>query len=116
MAGEQGKQLRLKQQYFFAAASLHSLQRYKAAHGNDLSDEYAIQLNDTRPVVAIPELLRILIEGENLSPDEAFAIVQSTFAYTNHTIVAEALEKWEVGLFCSVIPRVYPMWPCCRIA
>lgn len=107
-----GKRLRLKQQYFFSSASLQSLLRdYTARHGDDFShfaDEYAIQLNDTHPVVSIPELLRILMSDYLLSFDESFAVVQRTFAYTNHTIMAEALEKWDVGLFCSVIPQVYP--------
>jgi len=109
---DEGKRLRIKQQYFFSSASLQSILReYKAEHGCDFSkfaDSYAFQLNDTHPTVAIPELLRILIACENLSFDEAFRICKSAFAYTNHTIMAEALEKWDVGLFCSVIPEVYP--------
>ena len=109
---DEGKRLRLKQQYFFSSASLQSILRgYKRTHGGDFSkfaDCYAIQLNDTHPTVAIPELLRLLITGEGLSFEQAFPIVVNTFAYTNHTIMAEALEKWDVGLFCSVIPDVYP--------
>ncbi len=109
---EEGKRLRLKQQYFFSSASLQSILRdYKAANGTDFSKFascFAIQLNDTHPTVAIPELLRLLISCENLTFDQAFPIVVNTFAYTNHTIMAEALEKWDVGLFCSVIPEVYP--------
>ncbi|WP_312641221.1 glycogen/starch/alpha-glucan phosphorylase [Hydrogenoanaerobacterium sp.] len=108
---QEGKRLRLKQQYFFVSASLQSiLRQFKAVHGNNFSklpQQYAIQLNDTHPAVAIPELLRILMGKENLTLDEAFPIVQDTFAYTNHTIMAEALEKWDVSLFCSVIPEVY---------
>ncbi|MFV0411849.1 MAG: glycogen/starch/alpha-glucan phosphorylase, partial [Oscillospiraceae bacterium] len=108
----EGKRLRLKQQYFFSAASLQSiLGRYKARFGQNLCglpQQFAIQLNDTHPVVAIPELLRLLMAGEGLPFAEAFALVQQTFAYTNHTIMAEALEKWEVNLFCEVIPEVYP--------
>lgn len=106
-----GKQLRLKQQYFFSSASLQDMIRtYKQKHGNDFSKfsaEYAIQLNDTHPTVAIPELLRILISEEGLSFTKALKIAKETFAYTNHTIMAEALEKWDVGLFKSVIPHVY---------
>lgn len=109
---DEGKKLRIKQQYFFSSASLQNILReYKAKHGSDfskLADSYAIQLNDTHPTVAIPELLRILISVENLTFEEAYDIAFKTFAYTNHTIMAEALEKWDVGLFCSVIPDVYP--------
>lgn len=109
---DEGRRLRLKQQYFFVAASLHTLVReYRKRWGHDFShfaDAYAIQLNDTHPTVAIPELLRILMEEELLDFDQAFAIVQKVFAYTNHTIMAEALEKWYVPLFNDVIPQVYP--------
>ena len=107
----EGKRLRLKQQYFFSAASLADLvRRYKAAHGRDLSgfaEAYAVQLNDTHPTISIPELLRLLME-EGMDFDAAFAVVQKTFAYTNHTIMAEALEKWDVNLFKSVVPQLYP--------
>ncbi|WP_143750808.1 glycogen/starch/alpha-glucan phosphorylase [Clostridium merdae] len=107
-----GKQLRLKQQYFFTSASLQSLvKEFLQKHGESFSHfpkEFAIQLNDTHPVIAIPELLRILMEEHQLSFDEAFPIVRDTFAYTNHTIMAEALEKWEVSLFLTVAPQVYP--------
>lgn len=107
-----GKRLRLKQQYFFSSASLKSIvARYISRNGTDFSafaDQYAIQLNDTHPVVAIPELLRILVSDYNMEFNEAFDIVRNTFAYTNHTIMAEALEKWDVSLFLSVIPDVYP--------
>ncbi|MDL2323679.1 glycogen/starch/alpha-glucan phosphorylase [Ruminococcaceae bacterium OttesenSCG-928-A16] len=107
-----GKVLRLKQQYFFSSASLQSILRaYKAKFGNNFSQfakAYAIQLNDTHPTVAIPELLRLLMAGENMEFEPAFEIVKNTFAYTNHTIMAEALEKWDVGLFCDVVPEVYP--------
>ena len=109
---DKGKRLRLKQQYFFSSASLQSILReFKKSYGNDfkkLPEQYAIQLNDTHPVVSIPELLRLLIAGENLSFSEAFLIVQQAFSYTNHTIMAEALEKWDVSLFCTVLPQVYP--------
>ena len=106
-----GKQLRLKQQYFFSSASLQDMLRtYKKKYGNDFSRfsaEYAIQLNDTHPTVAIPELLRILMSEEGLSFAKALKIAKETFAYTNHTIMAEALEKWDINLFKSVIPHVY---------
>lgn len=106
-----GKKLRLKQQYFFSSASLQDMVRkYKEKHGDDFSSfskEYAIQLNDTHPVVAIPELLRILMEEEGLRFAKAFKIARETFAYTNHTVMAEALEKWSVPLFKAVIPNVY---------
>ncbi len=105
-----GKKLRLKQQYFFSAASLADiLRRYKAQFGNDFSqlpDAYAIQLNDTHPTVAIPELLRLLTE-EGVPFDTALDLVRRTFAYTNHTIMPEALEKWNIKLFRAVIPQVY---------
>ncbi len=107
-----GKQLRLKQQYFFCSASLQSiLKDYTKQHGGDMggfSEAYAIQLNDTHPVVAIPELLRILMADYCLPFERAFEIVLNTFAYTNHTVMAEALEKWDVELFLSVLPEVYP--------
>lgn len=109
---DEGKRLRLKQQYFFSSASLQSILRaYQKRHGEDFSSfakEYAIQLNDTHPTVSIPELLRLLMEDHQLDFEEAFAIVRDTFAYTNHTIMAEALEKWYVPLFLSVLPHVYP--------
>ena len=108
----EGKRLRLKQQYFFSSASLQSILRgYIARRGEDfthLSEEVAIQLNDTHPTVSIPELLRLLMEEHLLSFEEAFPLVQGVFAYTNHTIMAEALEKWDVELLLSVVPQVYP--------
>ncbi|MDF2609201.1 MAG: GlyP [Lachnospiraceae bacterium] len=106
-----GKKLRLKQQYFFASASLQDIiKRFKEKHGKDFNsfaNEFAIQLNDTHPVVAIPELIRILMEEEGISFVKAFRIAKETFAYTNHTVMAEALEKWSVPLFKAVIPNVY---------
>lgn len=106
-----GKKLRLKQQYFFSSASLQDvIRRYKRKYDNDFShfsQEYAIQLNDTHPVVAIPELIRILMEEEGLSFAKALKISKETFAYTNHTVMSEALEKWGVNLFKAVIPNVY---------
>lgn len=109
---DEGKKLRLKQQYFFSSASLQSIVRdHVKNNGTDFSgfaDSYAIQLNDTHPTVAIPELLRILSEIYLLDFDTAFDIVKNTFSYTNHTIMAEALEKWNVSLFNDVLPEVYP--------
>lgn len=108
----EGKKLRLKQQYFFSSASLQSIIKdYVKKNGNDFShfgESYAIQLNDTHPVVSIPELLRILCGEYLISFEEAFEIIQKTFSYTNHTIMAEALEKWDTSLFCEVLPEVYP--------
>lgn len=107
---DKGKRLRLKQQYFFSSASLQDLLRkYQAKHGEDFSafpEEYAIQLNDTHPVISIAELVRLLSE-RGVPFARALKIVRQTFAYTNHTIMAEALEKWDVRLFKSVIPQVY---------
>lgn len=108
---DKGKKLRLKQQYFFTSASLQDvIRRYKFKFGGDFShfsDEYAIQLNDTHPVVSIPEFVRILVEEEDVSFTAALQTAKQTFAYTNHTIMAEALEKWNVKLFKAVIPNVY---------
>jgi len=106
-----GKKLRLKQQYFFSSATLQDIiKKYKAKHGDDFSafsSEYAIQLNDTHPVVSIPELCRLLVENEGLTFNKALKICKETFAYTNHTVLEEALEKWSVKLFKQVIPNVY---------
>lgn len=108
---DKGKKLRLKQQYFFSSASLQDILRaYRKKHGSDFShfaSEYAIQLNDTHPVVSIPEFIRLLVTQDNISFNRALKIAKQTFAYTNHTIMAEALEKWDVKLFKSVIPEVY---------
>lgn len=107
----EGKILRLKQQFFFTSASLQDIiRRHKSIYGNDfsnLADKVAIQLNDTHPVVAIPELMRILLDQEKLGWDEAWAIVTKVFAYTNHTILSEALEKWEINIFRPLLPRIY---------
>ena len=109
----EGKLLRLKQQYFFAAATLRDLvRRYRTAHGGSVQgfeELNRIQLNDTHPVVAVPELLRILTGECGLSFEDSFRIVSATFAYTNHTIMAEALESWDVNLFCILLPEVYAM-------
>jgi len=108
---EEGKKLRLRQEYFFSAATIGDLVRkYKKKYGNDFSlfsSQYAIQLNDTHPVLAIPELIRIFIEKEKMELSKAIQIARETFAYTNHTVMSEALEKWNIALFKSVIPKVY---------
>lgn len=109
--GPDGKALRLKQQYFFVSASLQDLvTHFVAEYGTDFSlfpKYHAIQLNDTHPVVAIPELMRLLMDEHDLGWDEAWAVVTKTFAYTNHTILAEALEKWSIPIFQGLLPRVY---------
>lgn len=106
-----GKVLRVRQQYFFVSASLQDIVRsYKKVHGDDLSDfaKYnAIQLNDTHPVIGIPELMRILVDENNVEWQKAWGIVTETFAYTNHTIMAEALEKWDISIFRYLFPRIY---------
>jgi len=106
-----GKLLRLKQQFFFTSASLQDIvRRYKGTYGNDFSkfaEKVAIQLNDTHPVVAIPELMRIFLDSEKLLWDEAWSICKKVFAYTNHTILSEALEKWDIALFQPLLPRIY---------
>ncbi len=106
----EGKVLRVRQQYFFVSASLQTIiENYKNVHGDDLADFgkfNSIQLNDTHPVLAIPELMRLLMDEEGLGWDEAWAIVQETFAYTNHTVLAEALETWEISIFQQLFPRI----------
>lgn len=106
-----GKILRLKQQYFFVSASLQDLvKKFKEKHGKDFEQfpqYHAIQLNDTHPVVAIPELMRILIDQEGIDWDRAWEIAVHTFAYTNHTILAEALEQWHSRLYKKLLPRIY---------
>ncbi len=108
---DEGKKLRLKQEYFFAAATLQDvIGRYKKKFGDDFnhfSTEYAIQLNDTHPVVAIPEFIRLMMEGEKMTFGKALRIAKETFAYTNHTVMSEALEKWNETLFKAVVPGVY---------
>lgn len=105
-----GKELRLKQQYFFISASVQrAVKKYKEKH-DDIHKFYekaSFQLNDTHPTVAVAELMRILLDEENLEWDEAWEITTKTCAYTNHTIMAEALEKWPIELFSRLLPRVY---------
>lgn len=107
----EGKILRLKQQYFFVSASLQDLiGKFKTVHGKHFErfpEFVAIQLNDTHPVVGIPELIRILVDEEHISFKKAWHIAQETFAYTNHTILNEALEKWWVGFYKELLPRIY---------
>ena len=105
-----GKELRLKQQYFFISASLQALiEKYKKKHGDirKLHEKVVIQMNDTHPTVAVPELMRLLIDVEGLSWEDAWEVTSKTCAYTNHTIMAEALEKWPIDLFSKLLPRIY---------
>ena len=106
----EGKKLRLKQQYFFSSASLQDIiRKYKNAYGNDFtkfSDYITIQLNDTHPVISIPELIRLLTKNENVKFDDAVEICKKVFNYTNHTIMQEALEKWDLKLIRNTIPQV----------
>lgn len=105
---ERGKELRLKQQYFWCAASLYDIvRRFKKTKRawSEFPDQVAIQLNDTHPTLAIVELQRILIDSEGLEWDEAWNIVTKTFGYTNHTVLPEALEKWSVPLMQNLLPR-----------
>lgn len=105
-----GKELRLKQQYFFISASIQAaIAKFKKAHGDlhDLPKKVTFQLNDTHPTMTVAELMRILMDVEGMSWDEAWDITTHTCAYTNHTIMAEALEKWPIELFSKLLPRIY---------
>ncbi len=107
----QGRELRLRQEYFFVSAAVQDIiRRHKMRFGNDLQNlatSEVIQLNDTHPALAIPELMRILLDEEGYSWEDAWHIIKNTIAYTNHTVMPEALEKWEVPLFQHMLPRHY---------
>ena len=105
-----GKELRLRQQYFFISASVQTaVEKYKKNHSDvrKFYEKATFQLNDTHPTVAVAELMRVLMDDEGLSWDEAWNVTTKTCAYTNHTIMAEALEKWPIELFSRLLPRVY---------
>jgi len=106
----EGKVLRVRQQYFFCSASLQAIvDNYVAEHGSDLrgfAEFNAVQLNDTHPVLAIPELMRILMDEHGLGWEDAWDVVSRTFAYTNHTVLAEALETWDIHIFDRLFPRI----------
>jgi glycogen phosphorylase len=104
----QGKVLRLKQQFFFTSCSLQDMLRIQALIGGtpaNFHEKWAVQLNDTHPAVGVAELMRLLVDEHALGWDEAWAVTRATFAYTNHTLLPEALEKWTVDLFGSLLPR-----------
>jgi starch phosphorylase len=109
-ASENGKELRLRQQYFLASASLQDiLRQWVKMHGNDFSefaDKNCFQLNDTHPTCAVPELMRLLMDKHSLGWDEAWSVTSRTMAYTNHTLLPEALEKWSVSMFGRLLPRL----------
>ncbi len=106
-----GKVLRVRQQYFFVSASLQDImRRYKAVHGEDMShfaELNSVQINDTHPAIGIPELMRILVDENGVEWTTAWNTVTSVFAYTNHTVMAEALEKWDIGIFQYLFPRIF---------
>lgn len=107
----EGKELRLRQQYFLVSATLQwILKEFKERNGNNwskLPDKVVIHINDTHPTMAIPELMRLLMDNEGLGWDEAMNIVKNVFAYTNHTVMSEALEKWPIDMFKKLLPRIY---------
>jgi len=105
---EAGKELRLKQQYFFATCSLQDMIRLQLAATGSLDkfhEKFAVQLNDTHPAIAVPELMRLLVDEHHMAWDQAWEITRKTFAYTNHTLLPEALETWSVDLFGRILPR-----------
>ncbi|MBK5263155.1 MAG: glycogen/starch/alpha-glucan phosphorylase, partial [Peptostreptococcaceae bacterium] len=105
-----GRELRLKQEYLIVSAGIQSIIRYQKKNGlriQNLSRKVGLHINDTHPALCVPELMRILLDEENLSWDQAWTITNNTISYTNHTILPEALEKWPVGLVRSLLPRVY---------
>ncbi len=107
---EEGKILRLKQQYFFVSASLQDMIRRHHEEGKDIQtfhEDNAIQLNDTHPAVAVPELMRLLTKSEGLSWEQAWEISRKTLSYTNHTLMAEALEQWPIDFYRSMLPDIY---------
>ena len=104
----EGRELRLKQQYFFVCCSIHDIvRRYKKTHADfkQFADKVAIQLNDTHPAIAVAELMRVFIDQEHLGWDEAWAITEKVFGYTNHTLLPEALERWPLPMFEKLLPR-----------
>ena len=103
-----GKELRLKQQYFFVCATLKDIvRRFKKMNlpWSEFPNKVAIQLNDTHPTLSIPELMRRLVDIEDLSWDEAWSIVTRTFSFTNHTVLPEAMERWSLPMFQNLLPR-----------
>ncbi|MBT8447291.1 MAG: glycogen/starch/alpha-glucan phosphorylase [Gammaproteobacteria bacterium] len=109
-ASENGRELRLRQQYFLASASLQdTLRQWRHRHGDDMTEfaaKHCFQLNDTHPAIAVPELMRLLLDEYNLGWNDAWAIVSGSMAYTNHTLLPEALERWPVDLFGQLLPRL----------
>ena len=106
----EGKKLRLKQQNFFVSAAVQSIIKHYKKHGREIKifdEKVSIHINDTHPTLAIPELMRILIDEEQLPWEEAWRITTNTISYTNHTILAEALEKWPIEMFRELLPRIY---------